>query len=627
MQPGSGVGHRHPLHDFNAIKEEIRQRVDLVDLVAEQVSLTRAGKTFRGLCPFHKEKTPSFHVIPDKMIFHCFGCKAGGDVFKFVQLREGVSFGEAVRMLADRAGIELRSRHPSHSGGPGRADLARVNAWAADFYRKQLLDPQVGESARQYLAQRNISQHSAERFGLGLAPDARAALQRAAALAGISNSLLQAAGLVRTDEQGSSYDNFRHRLMFPIRDAAKRVVGFGGRTLGDSRAKYLNTPQNDLFDKGRLLYGLDLARSDIAATNRSIVVEGYTDCIACHQAGFGSTVATLGTAMTEAHADLLRRQGQEIILVFDSDEAGDAAAERALAVALRFGLTVRLASVPEGKDPCDFMGTQGPAAFDSLLKSATEALRFSWQRTCARYDSGSADAGRREAILEFVRLIAGLIQAGAVDAIGQGLIANQLAKLLNLRTEQVHRLLVGAARPRYRDSARSADAPADPSDARPTVSAEQSGLTDILAVLLNEPALHPLAEAVFVPQRFEDLALRRVAEVVQGLAGELGEFTLVEALDRLPDPSHARRATELYLRGEARGNFEATLTGAVECLERIAAARRASKLGRTEAGPADEGEKDDDSATAKWNAIQAVLHEPTPFAGRSKLTALQEGEL
>ncbi|HUU85511.1 MAG TPA: DNA primase, partial [Phycisphaerae bacterium] len=291
------------MHDSNAIKEEIRQRVDLVELVAEHVSLARSGKTFRGLCPFHKEKTPSFHVIPDKMIFHCFGCKAGGDVFKFVQLRENVSFGEAIRILADRAGIELRSRSASPHGGPGRADLARVNEWAADFYRKQLLDRQAGDAARSYLAERGISTQSAERFGLGLATDAHNVLQRAAALAGISNAVLQAAGLVRNEEQGATYDTFRHRLMFPIRDATRRVVGFGGRTLGEARAKYLNTPQNELFDKGRLLYGLDLARTEISSTGRSIVVEGYTDCIACHQAGFGSTVATLGTAMTESHVN------------------------------------------------------------------------------------------------------------------------------------------------------------------------------------------------------------------------------------------------------------------------------------------------------------------------------------
>jgi DNA primase len=615
------------LHDFEATKEEIRQRIDLVEVVGEHVSLKRSGNSFSGLCPFHTEKTPSFHVIPSKMIFHCFGCKAGGDVFKFVQLREGVTFGESVRILADRAGIELRSRRPSASGAPGRTDLARANAWAADFYRKQLLDPQAGQSARRYVEGRGISAQTAERFQLGLADDVPGTLQKAAALAGIPDSLLRAAGLIRSDDGGSSYETFRHRLMFPIRDATKRVVGFGGRALGEAKAKYLNTPQNDLFDKGRLLYGLDLARTDISATGRSIVVEGYTDCIACHQAGFSSAVATLGTAMTESQANLLRRYGHQIILVFDSDAAGDAAAERALAVALRLGLTVRLASVPTGKDPCDFLGTHGPEAFESLLSSATEALRFSWERTRARFDSGGADAGRREAILEFVRLVAGLTRTGAVDAIQQGLIANQVAELLNIGPDQAHRLFNQATRPQRREPADSPSGADQPGGERPTATAEQSALTAILEVLLNEPGLHRIAQAVFSPRLFRDPTLRRVAEAVDLLARELGESTLVEVLDRLPDPHDAQRATELHIRGDARGNFAATLTGAVDYLERIAAARRASKLGRQGPGPADEGKTEQRSGAARWNAIQAVLHEPTPCVPRSKLTAVRDGDL
>ena len=614
------------MHDSNAIKEEIRQRVDLVELVAEHVSLARSGKTFRGLCPFHKEKTPSFHVIPDKMIFHCFGCKAGGDVFKFVQLRENVSFGEAIRILADRAGIELRSRSASPHGGPGRADLARVNEWAADFYRKQLLDRQAGDAARSYLAERGISTQSAERFGLGLATDAHNVLQRAAALAGISNAVLQAAGLVRNEEQGATYDTFRHRLMFPIRDATRRVVGFGGRTLGEARAKYLNTPQNELFDKGRLLYGLDLARTEISSTGRSIVVEGYTDCIACHQAGFGSTVATLGTAMTESHVNLLRRYGQEIVLVFDSDEAGDAAARRALSVALRFGLTVRLAFVPQGKDPCDFVTAQGAEAFELLIQSATDALTFTWERTRAGYDSGVGDAGRREAILEFVRLIAELIQAGAVDAIQQGLIAHRVANLLSLRPQQVHRLFTRAGHAQVRDSARaSGDATAPP---RANVSAEQSALTAVLEVLLNEPGLHAQAAPTFAPQRFEDPVLRRVGEVVEQLAGELGEFTLLEVLDRLPDPLDAQRATELHLCGEERGHFQVNLTDAVEQLEQIAAVRQASRMGRADPATDTETESPDEpNATSKrLTAVQKASQEFRHFAPPSKLTAVREDE-
>ncbi|MFQ5491664.1 MAG: DNA primase, partial [Phycisphaerae bacterium] len=250
-------------------KEEIRQRVDLVELVSEHVALRQTGNSFKGLCPFHKEKTPSFHVVPAKGLFHCFGCKASGDAYKFLQLREGVSFPEAVRMLADRVGVEITSRHDHHTAGPTRSDLARVNAWAADFFRNQLQDAQLGQSARQYLLQRGISDEMSERFNLGLATDANAALCQSARLAGLPESLLESAGLIKPSQNGGFYDTFRHRLIFPINDTTRRVIGFGGRALGDAPAKYLNTAGTSLFDKGRVLYGLDLARASIAQAGRT----------------------------------------------------------------------------------------------------------------------------------------------------------------------------------------------------------------------------------------------------------------------------------------------------------------------------------------------------------------------
>ena len=569
------------MQDFDAVKEDIRQRIDLVGLVSEHVALTRKGSDFWGCCPFHREKTASFHVIPSKMIFYCFGCKAGGDVFKFVQLREGVSFGEALRILADRAGIELTSGPRSDSSEPSRTDLARVNAWAADVYRRQLLDQRLGESTRAYLAQRGISDESSERFGLGLAVDDASWIQRAARLAGFGDTLLRASDLVRVSERGAVYDTFRHRVIFPIRDTTKRVVGFGGRALGDSPAKYLNTAQNRLFDKGRLLYGLDVARSEIASSGRAIVVEGYTDCIACHQAGFGGTVATLGTSMTDDHVGQLARHASEIVLVFDSDDAGNAAAERALSVALRHGLSVRLAFVPEGKDPADFLRVTGPEAFASVLNSATDALRFVWGRTLARYDAQKGDSGRRRAILDFVNLISSLVQVGTVDAIQQGLIANQIAKLLNLPGEQVHALFAQSQRASRHPSAASQAATGPVENNAPVAaSAEQAALTNMLEVLLNEPGMYDSVRDVFDPQRFENPVLRRIGTVVAQAADRMGEFSLVEILDRFPDPDDGRRITELHIRGQQRGNWTATLESAAEDLRRIAKMRETMNLTR-----------------------------------------------
>ncbi len=616
------------LHSAADIKERVRERADLVAVVSEHVALSKSGRGFRGLCPFHKEKTPSFHVLPDKGIFHCFGCKAGGDVFKFVQLREGVSFPEALRMLADRCGIEVEVRRAAGPGGPTRTDLGKINAWAAQWFRRQLLDPEVGRGVRAYLTGRSVAEETAERFEVGLAVDSNAALLQAARLAGLAPEVLEQAGLIQGERGAGWYDTFRNRLMFPIRDTTRRVIGFGGRTLGDARAKYLNTRQNDLFDKGRILYGVDVARDVIVARGRAILVEGYTDCLACHQAGFAETVATLGTAMTEAHAELLRRYCREVVLIFDSDDAGAGAAERGLRVALRHGLSVRLGFVPEGKDPCDYLQGAGAEAFERVLKSAVDALVFTWQRVQARYNAEESDSGRRQAVRELVDLVCELSEFGGVDPIQQGLIANQVAKLLNLRSEQVHGL--------FADSQRAARGRRPASDGAPVGNAgpqrprfgssEQAAVSAVLEVLLNESGFYPLAvNGGWTPERFENVALRRVAAAVKDLAERFGEFSLLEVLDAFHDPDDARLVTELHLSGERRGNFEATLEGALDCLKQAAIARQTADLARSlNSRDADGTDAAGESPSDRLEAIQQSLHSHRHFSPRSKLSAARE---
>jgi len=611
------------LHDFQAVKEQIRQRIDLVELVSEHVALTRSGSRFRGLCPFHQEKTPSFYVHPDKMIFHCFGCKAGGDVFTFVQLREGISFGEAARMLADRAGVTWVSERKSGSRLLTRADLARVNGWAAKVFRRQLLDPTGGAATREYLARRGVSEATAEQFELGLAPGESSRLLKAAKLAGVAQELLLAAGLVRTGDRGDCYDTFRERLMFPIRDSTRRVVGFGGRTLADAQAKYVNTAQNDLFDKGRVLYGLDLARPKVVETGCAVVVEGYLDCIACHQYGFANAVATLGTAMTETHLELLRRHGHQVVLVFDSDTAGQAAAERVLGPALRCGLSVRLAFVPSGKDPADYLQTGGAVAFSGVLNSATDALGFVWERMRDRYASTTGDVGRRRAVGEFVELVANLSRFGAVDAIGQGLIANQVGKLLHLPVEQVHRLFGERGR---------RPQPETPRRGRPEVSeagdggssAEQVALRTVLEVLLNRPGWSASAGEVFDPTQFEDPVLRKIATAVRDLLRRREDAEWADLLGLFNEPAETRRVVELQVRGEERGNFEATWSGALDCLRRVSAARRAADLATEVRRPGTEqGDGAEESAVESLAAIHRVSRDIRHFAQRSKWRAVR----
>ena len=531
------------MRDFESIKRQILERVDILDLVSEHVRLKRSGRRWVGLCPFHAEKTPSFTVQPDHASFKCFGCEKGGDIFSFVQFRENVSFMESMRMLADRAGVDLADTPQQEPSGPSRADLARVNAWALKFFRSQLLDDDMGRSAREYLRTRQVSGETAERFGLGLAIDVNGRLREAAARAGIDSSLVLAADLLRRNEQGRFYDTFRNRLMFPIREVGSRVIGFGGRTLVDDRAKYLNTAQNVLFDKGRNLYGIDLAREAIAQRRRVIVVEGYTDCMAAHQAGYAETVATLGTALTEAQVKLLRRYCEEIILLFDSDHAGEAAAERAIRVALPQCVTVRLAHIPDGQDPSDFLSHASPDAFSDLLNAAVDALEFKWLRTRERFVGEGSNARQHEGIIDFLRVVAEAVDTSAVDVIQRGLLVNQVAHLMRMDRGEVDHLMGRLQSGRRRRSAQDAGPAEEVHRAGPT-DGEQAAWTHVLEVVLNEPgALRGLDDWPDVA-RIVDERDRRIARIVFDLIGQL--------------------VTELARRGADLDAYEATLRNAFD---------------------------------------------------------------
>lgn len=550
------------MHDFEIKKRQILDRVDVLDVVSEQVTLKRRGRRWVGLCPFHTEKTPSFTVSPEMGLFKCFGCGKGGDVFSFVQLRENIPFIEAMRILADRAGVDLGNVSTRSGDGPGRTEIAKVNTWAAGFFCANLKHDCVGRQTREYLGSRQVSDAMVERFGIGLATDGTPGLRDAAGRAGFGQALLLAADLVRQDEHNRLYDTFRNRLIFPIRDVTRRVVGFGGRTLADDRAKYLNTRQNALFDKGRGLYGIELARDAISARRRAIVVEGYTDCIAAHQAGFTETVATLGTALTEAQIDLLRRYCDEVILLFDSDEAGEAAADRAIRVALPRCVAVRLAHLADGKDPSEFLAHAGSEQFSDVLNSAVDALEFKWCQTRDRFDGNVSDAKRREAILDFLRIVADAFGTGAVDEIQRGLLANQVAHVLHIDSGEVHRLL---ARMQPRRSRRVGDQVREPDQPgkAPRLSQEQAAWITVLEVVLNEPSALQTVGPLPDPESIADESDRRIAGMVVDLARELAEFRLTDVLACCREPADAQRVAELAERGRLRGNYEETLKGAV----------------------------------------------------------------
>ena len=556
------------MHGFDQKKREILDRVDILQIVSEHMALKRNGKRWVGLCCFHQEKTPSFTVTPEQGFFKCFGCGKGGDVFSFVQFRENVSFIEAMRILADRAGIELdRQRAGDGVDRPGRADVARANTWAVQFFRATLMDSEIGRSARDYLRGRNISDDSSQRFELGLATENGPSLVASAARAGIAVPLLLAADLVRQSDDGRVYETFRNRIMFPIKDATSRPIGFGGRTLVDDRAKYLNTRQNVLFDKGRNLYGVDLARDAFTRQSRAVVVEGYTDCVAAHQAGFTETVAMLGTALTEAQVELLRRYCDELILLFDSDQAGEAAAQRAIVVAYPLCMEVRMAQIPEGKDPSEFLSREGADRFRDVLNLAVEALELLWSRILDRFGGGASPAAQRAAVLHFLGIVAKAYWAGAMDEIQRGLLANQVAHLLGMDRAEINNRL-GRMRPREEKPAveRAGELPRVA-----CVSAEQAAWPHLLGVLLNEPGLATGVGDVLDVEQIWDQRVRRIAEVVLGMAGRRQEFSVRDVLAHFHDTEDVGRITELVQQGAERGNFANTMRVA---LERISGAAR-----------------------------------------------------
>ncbi len=373
-------------------KELIRERLNIADVVGELVALKPAGRgQMKGLCPFHSEKTPSFHVHVDRGFYYCFGCHAKGDLFDFVMQTQGVPFGDALRMLGERAGVEVG---PSGPRDGRRRDLFDVNALASAYFRGQL-----DGDARRYLEGRGLTPESIETFELGYAPDGWDGLLKYALTKGVRDDDLLAVGLLSENERGRRYDRFRDRVMFPIKDAMGRVVGFAGRVLGDGQPKYLNTPETELFHKAELLYGLDRARPAIRKSGEAIVVEGYMDVIALHQTGFGNAVAALGAALTERQAEQLERlDAKRVYLAFDADEAGQRAVLTGLDQAVGRRLLVRAVQVPHGKDPADAVLGGHADAFREALGRGLSEVEFRFRRVLERFDRSTVEGQR--AVLE-----------------------------------------------------------------------------------------------------------------------------------------------------------------------------------------------------------------------------------
>ena len=385
---------------------QIRDRIDIAEVIGQHVSLSRAGQNLKGLCPFHQEKTPSFTVSSSRQIFHCFGCGAGGNVFSFLMRITGSCFPDTVRELGQKVGIEVKeSGGGASSQGTQSARIEQLNRAVASWFQENIRDQTIGAPAREYLVGRGIEPPVSERFGIGYAPSDWDALSKALAKQGFSTGELAVAGLTVARGQSSGfYDRFRCRVMFPIVDLRRRVVGFGGRILGEGTPKYLNSPDTPLFKKGQTLFALDMAREAIARLKTVIVVEGYFDAIALHQGGLTNTVATLGTALTAEHIHALRRFASKVVLLFDPDQAGVRAALRGLDLFVNSHMGVTVVTLPHGEDPDTYVRKEGSEAFARLEAQAPSLLDFALEQSLKGAKSGTLEE-RIRSVDEVLRIL------------------------------------------------------------------------------------------------------------------------------------------------------------------------------------------------------------------------------
>jgi DNA primase len=561
-----------PTFDTGLISR-IQQANDIVDVIGEHLALKRKGREMLGLCPFHEDHRPSFNVNPTKQIFKCFACGAGGDVIKFIQMRENLSFPQALQRLADRAGIKIEQLKTQHSklntqeeADPN--DLARANAWAAKYFAANLAHPEKGKDARKYVAERQLSDESVKNWQIGLAIGTDNDLLSAARQKKIPDKLLLAAGLV-VGAGSSLSDKFVNRLMFTIADATGKIIAFGGRTLSGEGAKYINSPTTAIFDKSNSLFGLDHARHQMVSSDIAVVVEGYTDCIMAHQFGVSNVVATLGTSFTIGHARILRRYAKKVVLLFDSDTAGLEAANRALGVALGSHIDIAIAAVPQGKDPCDFLLAQGKEPFAKIIDNATDVFTFKWARLNANLGSQPTLAGKKQAVDEYLDAIATAITAGNVSAIERGLIVNNLSRVMSLDAKEIHNELTRrASRARtassYSGAADEAHTPLDLGEGLSAVAQRE-----IIEVLLAHPSMFDDVKDKISPQNFDIPALQQIAQAVFQTFSEHLRAELSVMCSAVEDTRLAGLMTTLEHDGAKKGNFTKRLSAALAVLEHV----------------------------------------------------------
>ncbi|MFQ5847062.1 MAG: DNA primase [Candidatus Methylomirabilales bacterium] len=509
--------------------EQVLRTSNIVEVIEGYVPLKQSGKYYRALCPFHTEKTPSFTVNPERQIFYCFGCGEGGDVFRFLMRREGFTFPDAVRHLAQRAGIPLPERGRSRQGD-GLLKLFELQRLACDFFRKGLQDP-GGHDARETLRQRGVGAELVERFQLGYAVAEWEGLLRDLTKRGFTPRQVEAAGLALPRQAGRGYyDRFRDRLMIPIADSTGKIVGFGGRAMGDQQPKYINSPETAIYKKGVHLYGLHLASRAIRGARVALVVEGYFDVIALHSAGFSHAVASLGTALTPDQVTLVRRYADKAVLIFDPDPAGLQAAWRGLELLVAGEMGVAVVVLPAGQDPDSFVRESGRDALLARVEGAQDLVDFLLTRAEEQTGLKGVDekaAAARHVLRLLTRMPEGVRQAKYVQKLAERLGVSEGAVLAELR-----RL----------DSPEVAPAPSAP----PTMVLPRVEKT-LIQICLLFPEVRPLVWGTLRGEELSASPLRSIYGVLREYAGE--EESLARTLTHHPDAAVRQVAAELFVYG------------------------------------------------------------------------------
>ena len=534
--------------------EEVRSRNDIVSVISEYVKLQRKGSSYFGLCPFHNEKSPSFSVSPDKQMYYCFGCGAGGNVFTFIQEYENYSFPEAMKFLAERAGITLPEKEYSQEERRAqdlRTRILNVNKMTAKYYYYQLRT-ENGRQAMEYLKNRCLSDETIRSFGLGYSNKYSNDLYLYLKKQGVSDELLRESGLMNVDERKGMYDKFWNRVIFPIMDVNNRVIGFGGRVMGDGKPKYLNSPETAVFDKSRNLYGLNVART--ARKKSMLVCEGYMDVISMHQAGFKNSVASLGTALTTQHASLLKRYTDEVILTYDSDGAGIKAALRAIPMLKAAGISTRVLHMNPYKDPDEFIKTLGPEAFQERMDQAENSFLFEisiLERDFDMHDPEGKTGFYQAAARKLMEFDQELERENYIQAVAERyqISFDSLRKMVNREAMR------GAVPRREREEV------VRPQKKREKEDGKKTSQRLLLTWLIEQKGLYEKISAYITPEDFTDPLYREVAEKLfeQLKTGEVNPARILSAYE---DAEQQREVAALFnatVRVETKAELEKAL--------------------------------------------------------------------